>query len=248
MKLPRLQSEIQRRLLVNYRADPDLVARMLPEPFRPQLVHGSAVVGICLIRLGGTRLPGMPYATGLRPTENGAHRISVAWDTPEGERTGVFIPRRDSHSRATVALGGRLYPGWHHRSIFTVTETDTDLRVSFRSTDDEAYVDVHARITDQLTGSALFSDLADASRFFRTGSDGYSPSRRPGIHEGLRLVSPRWHLEPADILHAASSFYDDPHLFPTGTIALDSALAMRHLPVTWQSLPALERKSTFTPV
>ncbi|WP_155371710.1 DUF2071 domain-containing protein [Catellatospora vulcania] len=244
--LPRVQSEIQRRLLVNYRADADLVARLLPEPFRPQLVHGAAVVGICLIRLGGTRLPGMPRVAGLRPTENGAHRIAVEWDTPDSVRTGVFIPRRDSHSRATVALGGRLYPGWHHRSVFTVAETDTDLRVAFRSTDDEAYVDVHARITDRLAGSALFADLDEASRFFRTGADGYSVSRHPGVHEGLRLVSPRWDVEPAQVLHARSSFYDDRRLFPPGSVELDGALVMRHIPVTWQALPPLESKGTFT--
>ncbi|WP_144127148.1 DUF2071 domain-containing protein [Catellatospora sichuanensis] len=237
--LPRLQSEIQRRLLVNYRADPDLVARLLPEPFRPQLVRGAAVAGICLIRLGDTRLPGLPRAAGLRATENGAHRLAVEWNSPDGVRTGVFIPRRDSHSRATVALGGRLYPGRHHRSVFTATETDIDLRVSFRSTDDEAYVDVHARITDHLSGSTLFTDLDEASRFFRTGADGYSPSRRPGVHEGLRLVSSRWDVEPAQVLHARSSFYDDRSLFPAGSVELDGALVMRRIPVTWQALPPL---------
>ncbi|GIG00280.1 DUF2071 domain-containing protein [Catellatospora citrea] len=246
--LPRVHSEIQRRLLVNYRADPDLVARLLPEPFRPQLVRDAAVVGICLIRLAGTRLPGMPHVTGLPATENGAHRLAVEWDTADGVRGGVFIPRRDSHSRTTVALGGRLYPGWHHRSVFTVAETDTDLRVSFRSTDDETSVDVHARITDHLTGSTLFADLDEAARFFRTGADGYSVSRRPGVHEGLRLVSSRWDVEPAQVLHARSSFYDDRRLFPTGTVELDGALVMRHLPVTWQALPPLERKGTFTSV
>ncbi|RKE11944.1 hypothetical protein [Catellatospora citrea] len=120
--------------------------------------------------------------------------------------------------------------------------------MSFRSTDDETSVDVHARITDHLTGSTLFADLDEAARFFRTGADGYSVSRRPGVHEGLRLVSSRWDVEPAQVLHARSSFYDDRRLFPTGTVELDGALVMRHLPVTWQALPPLERKGTFTSV
>ena len=88
MRLPRITSEIERRLLVNYRADPDVVARLLPEPFRPQLADGAAVVGICLIRLGATRPVGFPRWIGLR-SENAAHRIAVEWDEPAGTRTGV---------------------------------------------------------------------------------------------------------------------------------------------------------------
>jgi hypothetical protein len=48
-------------------------------PFRPQLVHGWAVAGICLIRLGRLRPSRVPSAVGLR-SENAAHRIAVEWD------------------------------------------------------------------------------------------------------------------------------------------------------------------------
>lgn len=58
MKLPRLAGTVQRRLLVNYRVDPDVIASLLPAPFRPQLVNGFAVAGICLIRLGSMRPAG----------------------------------------------------------------------------------------------------------------------------------------------------------------------------------------------
>jgi hypothetical protein len=58
MRQPRLSSVIERRLLVNYRADP------------------RAVAGICLIRLGQVRPHGAPGRFGLR-SENAAHRIAV---------------------------------------------------------------------------------------------------------------------------------------------------------------------------
>ena len=51
MRIPVIRGLIERRILVNYRADPAVVARTLPPPFRPRLVRGSAMVGICLIRL-----------------------------------------------------------------------------------------------------------------------------------------------------------------------------------------------------
>ena len=67
MKSPTLEGVIDRRLLINYRVDPEIAERLLPAPFRPQLVHGEAVAGICLLSLEELRskgqLPG-PSATG----------------------------------------------------------------------------------------------------------------------------------------------------------------------------------------
>ena len=60
MRLPEMQGEIERRLLVNYRVDPEVMARVLPQPFRPQLVGDAAVAGICLIRLGHLRPSRVP--------------------------------------------------------------------------------------------------------------------------------------------------------------------------------------------
>jgi hypothetical protein len=39
-----MSSVIERRLLVNYRVDPGVAARLIPTPLRPQLVNGWAVV------------------------------------------------------------------------------------------------------------------------------------------------------------------------------------------------------------
>lgn len=89
---------IDRRLLINYRVDPDVLARLLPEPFEPQMVRGAGLAGICLIRLSDLRPTGAPAALGVT-TENAAHRIAVEWDDGEGRRHGVYIPRRDTSSR-----------------------------------------------------------------------------------------------------------------------------------------------------
>lgn len=128
MRVPRLRGEIGRRLLMNYRADPDTVARLLPPPFRPQLVEDSAVAGICLIRLGAMRPAGVPRWAGLR-SENAAHRVAVEWDDAEGTHTRVYIPRRDSDSWVNIALGGRIYPGEHHRARCAVRQPGGSLGV-----------------------------------------------------------------------------------------------------------------------
>jgi hypothetical protein len=56
MHLPAIEGIIERRPLVNYRVAPDALAGILPGPFRPRLVNGHAIAGICLIRLA--HLPG----------------------------------------------------------------------------------------------------------------------------------------------------------------------------------------------
>lgn len=71
-----MASTIERRLLVNFRLDPEAAARILPAGMRPDLVHGYAVGGICLIRLAKLRPVGFPSVVGIR-TENAAHRIAV---------------------------------------------------------------------------------------------------------------------------------------------------------------------------
>ena len=62
MRAPSMSSIVERRLLVNYRVDPEVAASLLPAPLRPQLANGWGVAGICLIRLG--RLRPSWYLTG----------------------------------------------------------------------------------------------------------------------------------------------------------------------------------------
>lgn len=238
MRLPGLVGDVERRLLVNYRIDPGVVARLLPAPFRPHLVNGFAVAGICLIRLGSMRPAGLPARVGLT-SENAAHRFAVVWDTADGPQTGVYIPRRDSDSLINVAVGGRLYPGVHHRARFDVAETVDEVRVAFTARDDTAAVRVAVRITDELPDSRLFADTAAASVFFQRGSIGFSDTRQTSRFDGLELHTTAWNVEPGVVVEAESSFFADQALFPAGSIELDCALVMRQVPVRWRALAPL---------
>lgn len=238
MKLPELVGAVERRLLINYRVDPDVIASVVPKPFRPQLVNGYAVAGICMIRLGSMRPAGLPARVGFT-SENAAHRVAVEWDTADGPRTGVYIPRRDSDSLINVAVGGRLYPGILHRARFDVTESARQLRVAFAARDGSAAVRVEVRVTDELTGSRLFADTAAASAFFEQGSVGFSDTRDPSRFDGLALHTTAWKVEPGIAVTAESSFFADPDLFPKGSAELDCVLVMRQIPVRWQPLASL---------
>jgi uncharacterized protein YqjF (DUF2071 family) len=233
MKMPSMQGVIERRLLLNYRVDPDLAATLVPAPFTPQLVHGHAVAGICLIRLSHMRPAGLPAAVG-RASDNAAYRVAVEWDDADGTHTGVYVPGRYSGSALNVAAGGRLFPGVQRRADFRVTETDESIAVAFAARDGSDQIDVAVAITPQLTGSELFADTDEASAFFRSGGAGLSPTRDAAALDHLELHTDAWSIEAARVEHARSSWFDDATAFPPGTIALDSALVMRQVPVTWR--------------
>lgn len=236
MRQPRLASVIERRILVNYRVDPLIAAPLLPAGLRPQQINGWAVAGICLIRLGKVRPQWMPGGLGLR-SENAAHRIAVEWDGSDGPETGVYIPRRDSSSIVNVMAGGHLFPGEHHRATFQVRETPHDMQVAYTSHDGVTSVSVDASMTETLQGSAVFADLEEASAFFQHGSTGFSATCDGRHLDGMQLNTNAWHVEPLAVNAVRSSFFDDQHRFPPGSTALDSALVMRDVPVTWKPLP-----------
>lgn len=238
MRMPKVAGVVERRLLVNYRLDAEVAARCLPAPFRPQLVDGAAVAGICLIRLGHLRPHGFPD---LLPytTENAAHRFAVEWDEDGEPRGGVYIPRRDSDSLLTVLAGGRLFPGEHHRARFSVREDESRLRVAFVSNDKSARVAVDVEVAPALEGSRLFGDVGSASRFFEAGAVGFSPTRSGERYDGLALRTDAWAVDAGTVREARSSFFEDRSVFPPGSAEVDSALVMRKVPVVWDSLPAL---------
>jgi hypothetical protein len=194
MQLPAIQGIIDRRILVNYRIDAGVAARVLPSPFRPKVVKGYAMAGICLIRLKQLRPVCLPFSVGIG-SENAAHRFAVEWDRDGQLYEGVFIPRRDSSSRFNALMGGRLFPGEHHHARFDVNEADDRLRVRFNSDDGAARVSVAARLADGLPDASIFSSVEEASRFFQNGALGYSATRDATRYDGLELCCKTWSVE-----------------------------------------------------
>ncbi|WP_246213296.1 DUF2071 domain-containing protein [Kitasatospora viridis] len=230
-----MASTVERRLLVNYRVDPTAAARVLPTPLRPKLTQsGWALGGVCLIRLGGVRPSWAPRGAGLR-VEGAAHRIAVEWDGPDGVRTGVYIPRRDTGSRLAALAGGRLFPGPHGLARFRIEETAQRFSLSYASRDGEVRTSVTATVADELRDSRLFADMAEAAAFFRTGAHGLSEPARPGSGhlDVVELRTKSWEMTPCRVDSAESSYFDDPHRFELGSATLDSVFLMRDLPADW---------------
>jgi hypothetical protein len=233
-----INATIERRILVNYRVDPDALARTLPKPFRPALVGDFGIAGICLIRLGGIRPPGLPAAVGVT-SENAAHRMAVEWDTPDGPVTGVYIPRRDTSSRLSALLGGRLFPGWQHRARFRVDEGDGSYRVEVSSYDGNVHIGVAVHRSASVMPGSVFGTLEQASSFFRCAPLGYAATRDLGVFDGVALTAEGWAIQPLHLDDVRSSFFEDPARFPSGTTTPDSAFLMAGLDTSWRAQPAL---------
>jgi hypothetical protein len=241
--LPQISSVIERRLLVNYRVEPDVAANLLPAPLRPHLVGDWAIAGICLIRLAQVRPVGLPSSVGVR-SENAAHRIAVEWDGPDGVETGVYIPRRDSGSPLNVLLGGRLFPGVHSFARFDVRETPHDLHVAYTTRDRSTHVSVDVRTANEFEGSAVFPDLTAASEFFRQGCTGFSADRDGTRLDGLELRTREWRVHPAHTHAVRSTFFDDPTRFPPGSATPDCTLLMRDVPAVWNTTAPMRTPAT----
>lgn len=233
-RVPTMVGTIERRLLVNYRVDLEVLDRLLPRPFRAQAIRGKGLAGICLIRLGHLRPAGLPALIGVT-TENAAHRVAVEWDGPEGVRHGVYIPRRDTSSRLTLLLGGRLFPGEHHHARFRVREAQGRYEVAVASLDETASATVVAGPATAMPDASVFKSVGEASKFFQDGPLGYSACHQGGHLEGLELRCATWHVEPLAVEAAESSFFQDGAFFPAGAAELDSALVMRNIPAIWHA-------------
>lgn len=238
MRIPIIRGTIDRRILVNYRVDQEVLRKLLPEPFRPKLVNKVGVAGICLIRLNHIRPTAFPAVVGIS-SENAAHRIAVEWE--EGGRLleGVYIPRRDTSSRLNTILGGRLFPIIHYHARFDVAESDDYYRVVMNSDDGIAHVALEARVAQTLPAQSVFGSLESASGFFELGSVGYAPSLKSGELHALELRSFGWKVQPMNVERVESSFFGNPSAFPVGSIEFDSALLMRGIEHEWHVRPAM---------
>ena len=165
MRIPLIRGVIDRRILVNFRVVPEVLARVLPTPFRPKLVAGYGIAGICLIRLRDIRPKVVPSFLGIS-SENAAHRIAVQWDDAGETHEGVYIPRRDTSSRINSLVGGHLFSGIHHHARFEVFEGADRYSVVMDSNDRKTRVVVVGHESDCLPSSSVFYALEEASDFF----------------------------------------------------------------------------------
>lgn len=239
MRLPIIQGVIDRRILVSYRVDPLLLQTLVPSPFRPKLVHGMGIAGICFTRLKQVRPRHTPAFLGLT-SENAAHRIAVEWEENGAPREGVYIPWQASSSHFNTFAGGRLFPGLLQHAHFQSQENEESFCIQVTSDNRQVQLAIEAQRTEKFPQTSIFGSLPDASAFFEQGSLGYSVTKQPGTLQGLGLVCPNWKVEPLQATTVVSSFFDDSQRFPCGSTNLDCVLLMRDIAHEWQAQKPLQ--------
>jgi len=240
MNIPAINGIIRRRILLNYRVCPEVARATLPSIFRPKLVGGYAIMGICLIRLEEVRPKRLPKFLGIS-SENSAHRIAVDWVDQNGDKCeGVYVSRRDTDSRLNSLAGGRLFPGVHHLSSFQVDDDQGSISVRVTTADSPLpLLDLQVVETADFPKSSVFGALTEASTFFESGCIGYSARPDSCRLDGLLLQVEDWQVSSLAISHARSSYFDDRSIFPTAGIELDHALLMRDIPHEWHAQPEM---------
>jgi len=232
MKFPTIHGYIDRRILINFVADADIVKKIIPEPFSPQLYKGKAIVGICLIRLKNIKPKGLPDFMGVG-SENGAHRIAVEWDEAGVKKQGVYVPRRDTSLKLNTMVGGRIFPGRHYLADFNVEESGGNYHIDFTSSDNTTIL-IDAKETSSFNSNSIFETLQNASDFFEKGEVGYSPNGKR--YEGLKLQAYKWQVTPLEVINVHSSFFENEAIFPKGSVCFDNALLMSQVEHEWHSM------------
>jgi hypothetical protein len=233
--LPILEGVIRRRVLLNFRADPSVIAPLLPAPLEVLTYNGLAIVGVCLIGMEQLRPKGLPGALGLS-SENMAHRVAIRYPSSHGMEDGVFIWRRETDQCLVSLLGGRLFPGVHKRADFTIDEVSDGLSMNVRTVGGEADVRFEASHATGWEPNSVFPRFDDAAEFFRRGDCGFSCSLQAGRLDGMQLKTLRWQMSTLRITKLYSAFFQDGGRFSSDLMHFDCGLLMRGIPHEWHEI------------
>lgn len=221
---------IDHRILLNFRIDPEVMKKNLPEEFTPKLVDGYAIGGICQVSLSEMRAKGMPSVIGTN-SHNAAHRIAV--NSSQGE--GVYVTRRDTNSWLNTMTGGRLFPGVYSKADFDVSSSGDHYSVRIGNSEKKLIMSISADVVAELPEGSVFSSTEEVSDFFKTGNLGWSSREKSHQFDAIELQTTEWNMEPLEVKESYSAYFSDTSKFPKGSVEFDSAMIMRNLKHSWVS-------------
>ena len=241
--LPVIQGLIARRVLLNFRADPEVVQKLLPRPFEAETFQGHALVGICLIRLEQIRPRSFPRWLGLA-SENTAHRVAIRYPSKGNMKSGVFIWRRETDQKLVQMFGGRLFPGVHLAARFAVHNNQDGITMDVQNADGNSDVSFSAKYSNMWRPRSVFPTLKEASEFFRQGDCGFSCSLQGNSVEGMQLRTFTWSPVMLEVELRKCSFYFDTLRFPHGSVEFDCGMMLRGVPHEWHEIVDVPRLET----
>ena len=239
-----LQRTLESRCLVYYRADPAVVAGLLPERIRPSVYRGQALVGLCWTRcvpLGQKLLP-------RRGSRGGGGRAGLEhWDElafcfpvephgagrsapkrPERPERKVWIDRRETSPGFAAHWIGRLVRDGAEPARFEVEDHAGGLELLVRHGDAEE-LRLVAEVAEEPLGSLFLSVRQVEEYLERSGSlhprNPFVPEAPP-LSVGAAANGGGWGLEPLTVRELACPYFEDEARFPSGSLTLDSAFRL----------------------
>lgn len=229
----------ERRLILNWRVDPDIVAKLLPRPFRPRLVNGHAIVGMDVLKLAEMRPTGLPAFTGFS-TENAIDRIAVEWDEGGTIVQGLYVPHRYSPSTVNALVSSaRLFPTIFTHALFDFNERAGRYQVSVFAGANRFELDANESKT--FAEKSILGSPNAASDFHRDAKISYSPSPDKDKFDAIYLKTLDWKATPLSIKSVSYSYID--RLYPGAVF--DSALVMHSTKHEWHGLGSISASGSW---
>ena len=234
MQLPVIRGVIDRRILVNYRVDPGVLAALLPAPFRPKLVAASGMVGRLPdppeARCGPRFLP--PLAGDLLRERRPPRRRRMG--RGGRRREGVFVPRRDTDSRLN-RLGGRA--ALPRRPLttpaFTVRGDGRPLPRRPPQRRRRTSLSVVGGVNAAVAGGVGLRLARGGLRLLRGGLAGVLRDAPARPARGAGAAAPRWRVEPLAGRAGGVQLLRGPVALPAGVGRVRLALLMRGIDHEW---------------
>ncbi len=224
-----VKGKIDHRILLNYRIDPEVMQQNLPKEFKPKIINGYAIGGICQVSLSQMRPNGLPSIFGSK-SHNAAHRIAVTSSLGEG----VFVTRRDTNSLVNTFASGRLFPGNYKKADFSIESNGNSFSVRIGK-GEECLMNIEAEISKEIESISVFNSVKEISDFFLAGNIGWSKRNDFDEFDAIELKAIDWSMKPLKVKSQHSSYFMDESKFPKGSVEFDSAMVMQGLDHSWIS-------------
>lgn len=228
MPQSKVQGLCSRRIILNWRVNPDGLQKILPAPF------------ICIIELEEMRPKGMPAFVGMRSI-NAAPRIAVEWPHEDSFEQGVYIPHRYTSAKwNTVVSKLRFFPTASGAGDIEVEESE-DGRISAHAVaPDGMRLSFSGQAAGALDENSIFKSTQEASDFLKAAQVAYSPkeireSSDIGLEfDAIKLKTYEWQASALSKNEAECTFISDN--FKGDEANFDSALIMRGIGHEWHYL------------
>lgn len=226
---------VRARILLLYRVDPSVAARLLPEGMHPRLHHDQAVGLMCYTRLGSLRSRFLPNQRAA------SDHLQVRFAVERDGASSSWVLQRETSSWLGRRLGEHIVRGEYGRSRFHVQESTFELELRVEGERGEA---LYLRAENCGTSPGkLVSTPHDLERYL--GGCGAVEPHDVLAPEADRIdPSEGFAPEPLSIFELRSSFFDNPELFPPGSATVDGAWKLVHTrlersPARTATVPAL---------